>query len=93
MNHRERLPPLFRQGSSVMVAYTLSAIRVEAFKLARSGDFEDLGSIEAALERRGYERARAAFRDPLIRARINGLCRDCSTMVHPAHAVFAGAAR
>ena len=65
-----------------MVAYTLSAIRIEGFKLARSGDFKDVGSIETALAKLGYERVTAAFRDPVIRARINALCRNSAAIVH-----------
>ena len=68
-----------------MVGNTLSVIRVEAFKMARSGHFDDVESIEAALEKGGYERAQAALRDQVIRARINQLCRDGATTVRPAH--------
>jgi len=62
-----------------MVANTLTAIRVEAFKMARSGHFPDVGSIETALEKRGYERVRMAVRDGAIRAHLNRLCRDGAT--------------
>jgi len=57
-----------------MVPNILNAIRVDAFKMARSGNFTNAEEIVAELERRGYERARFALHDPTIRARLEQLC-------------------
>ena len=50
------------------------AIRIEAFKMARSGDFTNCDAIEAALERMGHVRARSALRHPITRAHLDELC-------------------
>jgi len=57
-----------------MVTYHLTAMRIEAFKMARSGDFENCDAIQAALERTGHARARAALRNPITRAHLDELC-------------------
>ena len=44
-----------------MVPNILNAIRVDAFKMARSGNFANAEEIEAELQRRGYERAPVAL--------------------------------
>ena len=57
-----------------MVATPLNAIRVDAFKMARSGDFANAEAIVAELQRRGYVRVRLALQDPIIRSHIDQLC-------------------
>jgi hypothetical protein len=59
-----------------MARYLLSAIRVHAFRMARSGDFADCRSIEAELEKSERERAGLALRDRIIRSHIDLLCVD-----------------
>ena len=59
-----------------MVAYNLSAIRVEAFLMARSGKFEDSRTIQDNLERRGYGLAAGALSHPITRAHIDELCEQ-----------------
>ena len=61
-----------------MARYLLSAIRVSAFQMARSGDFADCRSVEAELEKSERERAGLALRDPTIRSHIDLLCADAS---------------
>jgi hypothetical protein len=57
-----------------MVTYHLTAIRIEAFKMARTGDFKNCDAIEAALEQTGHARATAALRNPITRAHLDELC-------------------
>jgi hypothetical protein len=61
-----------------MPRYLLCAIRVQAFRLARSGDFADCRSIEAELTKSERERAGLPLRDPAIRSHIDLLCADTS---------------
>ena len=61
-------------GLHRMVANILNAIRMVAFKMARSGDFVNCQAIETELERRGYERVRLALRHPITRAHLDQLC-------------------
>ena len=57
-----------------MVPNILTAIRVDAFELARSGHYANCHAIVVELERRGYERARLALRDLKTRAHLDDLC-------------------
>jgi hypothetical protein len=61
---------------SSMPRYLLSAIRIRAFQLARSGDFTDCRSIEAELEKSERGRAGLALSDPIIRSHLDLLCAD-----------------
>lgn len=61
-----------------MPRYLLCAIRIQAFHLARSGDFANCRSIEAELTKSERERAGLALRDPTIRSHIDLLCADAS---------------
>jgi hypothetical protein len=68
------LVPFQREGA--MPRYLLSAIRIRAFQLARSGDFTDCRSIEAELDKSERGRAGLALSDPTIRSHIDLLCAD-----------------
>jgi hypothetical protein len=58
-----------------MPTYLLSAIRIQAFEMARSGHFADCRSIESALEEREGDRARLALQQPTTRAHLDQLCK------------------
>jgi hypothetical protein len=65
--------------------HLLSAIRVRAFQMARSGEFPDCRSIEVVLEKTEGERARLALRQPTIRAHLEQLCKiSCTVAGTPA---------
>jgi hypothetical protein len=57
-----------------MANYLSNAIRIQAFEMARSGEFIDCQSIETALEKSGIANARIALRDRPIRSRLDKLC-------------------
>lgn len=57
-----------------MPTYALTSIRVQAFRMARTGEFTDWRSIEAALERREGRRARLALGQHAIREHLDALC-------------------
>ena len=57
-----------------MANYLPNAIRIQAFEMARSGEFIDCQSIETALEKSGIANAPVALRDPPIRSRLDKLC-------------------
>ena len=58
-----------------MPTYLLSAIRIQAFAMARSGNFPDCLAILSALEHGEGERARLALQQPTIRSRLDQLCK------------------
>ena len=57
-----------------MTAYLSNTMRIQAFEMARSGEFIDCQAIEAALERSRVDNARPALRDRVIRSRLDKLC-------------------
>jgi hypothetical protein len=59
-----------------MTNYLLSAIRIEAFRMARTGNFIDCRSVETALDKSERGRAGLALKDPTIRSHIDQLCRQ-----------------
>src|SRR6476620_2644354 len=67
-----------------MVWYLTTAIRIQAFRMARSGDFVDCRSIESELDRSEHGRARVALADQVIRCHIDRLCRQTKLSVSKA---------
>jgi len=67
-----------------MTWYLTTAIRIQAFRMARSGDFVDCLSIESELDRSEHGRARGALADQVIRSHIDRLCRQTKLSVSKA---------
>jgi hypothetical protein len=57
-----------------MVPDNLNTIRVDAFKMARSGAFVNAEAILVELQRRGYQRTELALKDPNVLAHLEQLC-------------------
>ena len=78
-----------------MTTYLSNTIRVQAFEMARSGEFIDCEAIEAALEKNGVDNARVALRDRVIRSRLDELCvqnlrRENVHLLRPANGRMVG---
>jgi hypothetical protein len=67
------------RGPTLVFGFPNTAIRIEAFKMAHSGEYADGTAIERALEKRGHRHARIALQDRQIRAHLDLLCKPKDT--------------